>query len=421
MIERDKQDSACGIVLGNRISWSTYDKVRKAEGLTPPQKRSVTDQISEEPTKKRRHGNIGIINQNQLLEEATSWPSHHSVNWSSLARKYGIETPNGGQILNVFLREHSVPVAQLEQRPTRAPRSSKKRIGSVRVSFPMYPTVASQRQTIKHRTEVGDIDIGREVVTTTYSKYSVNKHTHSVIIDDVEVSARKFPLQKIREKLLQKHDALGIVRDLSTEYFEALSTNQVIARLQQLAIPHKTDESSTALRKCLIEMSRKRYIKIWHDHSSISAHGHLLVLVSIIYDPAFFYTSEEMKNFKGVEIDVPTIVGKPEVYILGRSTSSTVDQLHFIATRRECLQDISILHTRTGTPVCDVVRFFYGDGPAAQFEAGHKQGGTYCCTGCKADSCRFSEIAYCYRAAKHTLKERQEFLLQGKVWKKGGE
>ena len=23
--------------------------------------------------------------------------------------------------------------------------------------------------------------------------------------------------------------------------------------------------------------------------------------------------------------------------------------------------------------------FFYGDGPAAQFEAGQKQGGTYCC------------------------------------------
>ena len=71
--------------------------------------------------------------------------------------------------------------------------------------------------------------------------------------------------------------------------------------------------------------------------------------------------------------------------------------------------------------MCDVVRFFYGDGPAAQFEAGHKQGGTFCCTGCGADSGRFSDIAYCYRAPKPTLKERQEFVLQGRAWKRGGE
>ena len=73
------------------------------------------------------------------------------------------------------------------------------------------------------------------------------------------------------------------------------------------------------------------------------------------------------------------------------------------------------LYTRTGTPVSDVVRFFYGDGPAAQFEAGHKQGGTYCCTGCGADSSRFSDTAYSYRAPKSTLKERQQFVLQGKA------
>ena len=75
------------------------------------------------------------------------------------------------------------------------------------------------------------------------------------------------------------------------------------------------------------------------------------------------------------------------------------------------------LHTRMGIPVSDVVRFFYGDGPTVQFEAGHKQGGTYCCI---AQSGRFADIAYCYRAPKPTLKERQDFVLQGKAWKRGG-
>ena len=62
----------------------------------------------------------------------------------------------------------------------------------------------------------------------------------------------------------------------------------------------------------------------------------------------------------------------------------------------------------------DTICFFYSDGPAAQFEAGHKQGGIYCCVGCGADSGRFSDIAYSYHAPKLTLKERQEFVLLGK-------
>ena len=128
-----------------------------------------------------------------------------------------------------------------------------------------------------------------------------------------------------------------------------------------------------------------------------------------------------MKNLKGVDVDVPAILDEAEVHILGRSSSSTKDQLMFIETRRECLKEIKEkVCTSNGVEVVDVVRFFYDDGPAAQFEAGHKQGGTYCCVGCGAESGRFSDIAYSYRSQKLSLKERQEFVVQGKAWKKGG-
>ena len=60
------------------------------------------------------------------------------------------------------------------------------------------------------------------------------------------------------------------------------------------------------------------------------------------------------------------------------------------------------LKTTTGVEIRDIVRFFYGDGPAAQFEAGQKQGGSYCCVGCSAHSGRFSDRAYCYRAPKRS-------------------
>ena len=134
-----------------------------------------------------------------------------------------------------------------------------------------------------------------------------------------------------------------------------------------------------------------------------------------MYDPAFYYTSQEMK---GINIDVPAMVEKSEVHIIGRSSSSTQDQLLFVDIRRECMQQMSTLITTAGVEVRDIVRFFYGDGPAAQFEAGQKQGGSYCCVGSGAHSGRFTDIAYCYRAPKQSLQERQEFVLQGSAWRK---
>ena len=128
-----------------------------------------------------------------------------------------------------------------------------------------------------------------------------------------------------------------------------------------------------------------------------------------------------MKSLKGVDIDVPATIEKPKVHIFVRSSSSTEDQLLFVETRRECLKQMKeTIRTTTGVEVHDVVRFFYGDDPAAQFEAGQKQGGTYCYIGCGADSGRFTDIAYSYRAPKRSLLELQEFVLQGKAWRKGG-
>ena len=78
-----------------------------------------------------------------------------------------------------------------------------------------------------------------------------------------------------------------------------------------------------------------------------------------------------MKVLKGVEIDVPTVVEKPEIHILGRSGSSIEHQLMFLETRKECLREMetTTVNTNSGTPIRDYVRFFHGEGPAAQFEA----------------------------------------------------
>ena len=206
---------------------------------------------------------------------------------------------------------------------------------------------------------------------------------------------------------------MRIVRNSSDDYFENLSPGDFANLSKKLSVSSIHE---------LKEVCRTRHIKMWHDHSSISGYGYLLVLVSIVYDPAFFYTNEEMKRLKGVDIDVPKVLDEAEIHILGRSSSSTKDQLMFIETRRDSMNDIhEKLCKSNGVEVTDVIRFFYGDGPAAQFEAGHKQGGRYCCVGCGADSGRFSDIAYSYHSPKPSLKERQDFVLKGRAWKKGGQ
>ena len=66
-----------------------------------------------------------------------------------------------------------------------------------------------------------------------------------------------------------------------------------------------------------------------------------------------------MKTHMGVDIDEPALIEKPEVHIIARSSSSTEEQLLFVQTRRECLEQMkNTLKTATGVEIRDVVRFF---------------------------------------------------------------
>lgn len=78
---------------------------------------------------------------------------------------------------------------------------------------------------------------------------------------------------------------------------------------------------------------------------------HLLILMSIVYDPAVYFTTDEMHQ-KGVHVDVPTIVETPEVHILGRSSSSIADQRMFNDCRRESLAGFNeTISTEAGIPI----------------------------------------------------------------------
>ena len=57
-----------------------------------------------------------------------------------------------------------------------------------------------------------------------------------------------------------------------------------------------------------------------------------MVLVSCLYDPAFYYTPQELAK-KGNNVDVISIVEKPEIHLLAQSGSSDAEQMLYHGQR----------------------------------------------------------------------------------------
>lgn len=400
-IQKEMDQNGASIVMENRTSWNVFNKIRKKEGLASTPKRKRQDNDDSLPSTKRKcHGckseNLAI-NKEELLRKARMWTPEEDVNWSQLAAKYGLITSNRGQVIKEFLKGENIPATFAVQRPTNTPRRPKKKFKRG-TALPMHKPIAYQKQRIKEKMQRGELTVGQEVVTSEYSRYRLDSTSNIIVEEKDRICARKIPFLEIRQKLLKKHEELGIIRGQPDVYFDTMPIEEVKHQLQKLSEPIDSSHTELALRERLKQTSRQCFFKVWHDHSTIAGHGHFLVLVSCIYDPAFYYTPDEMKALKGIDIDVPTLVENPEVHILGRSTSSLDNQAEFNTTQKQCLKDLSVcLKTTSGVPIHDVCRFFHGDAPAAQFEAGHNIGGKYSCPGCGAESCRFDDFAYCFR------------------------
>ena len=95
---------------------------------------------------------------------------------------------------------------------------------------------------------------------------------------------------------------------------------------------------------------------IWSDHSSIMDHGHLLLTVSEIYDPAFYYTSEELHGK-----NVQELVQKPHIYIMAKCRDTTEDQMLYSETRLEDINELeNQLLSSQKVSTKDICRFFHG-------------------------------------------------------------
>ena len=238
-----------------------------------------------------------------------------------------------------------------------------------------------------------------------------------IVRSEFVVEGRKQPLVEIRERTLKSQEKY--MRQRCDDEYDKMTSESLIRCLKAINEYHE-DENVQSMRDRLKDIERTRHLKVWHDLSTIANHGHLVFMVSSLYDPAIHYLDSEYQNLTGCKnTDIQTKVETPEVYIVARSGSSDVEQLTYVDTRLECLEELSIdIKTSGGNDVGDKMRFFHGDSPARQLESGQQKGGNFYCSGCGANAQQAYQLDICFSCHYLSLIDRQQLVLAGPLGRK---
>ena len=189
---------------------------------------------------------------------------------------------------------------------------------------------------------------------------------------------------------------------------------QLLNRLEVLG-ELKENENQDEMKKRLMSLETTRNLMAWLDNSTVANHGHLLCLITCLYDPAVFYTSKEYKAITGKDVDTQKEIEKPEVHFITQCSSADEEQLMYSETRLECIQQLKGNLTIEGVEYKDKMRFFHGDNPARAHEAGQQKGGNYFCSTCEVSSFMTDDLAHVLNCKVVTLEERQKSIMSGKI------
>jgi len=263
---------------------------------------------------------------------------------------------------------------------------------------------------LKLKIQKGEYSLGELIVPKKYKKMVIDQNGN-IQTQEFTVEGRKNPLDEIRKKMLLKHKKF--IRQHPDEYYDEMTRLRVVECLKAINEFDDT-EGLTVMRRKLKRMQRQRHLMLWHDHSTVTNHGHLVFMVASIYDPALYLTNDEYFQSTGVLVDIQTEVEKPEIYIVGRCRSSDAEQLAYVDTRCECLRGLSQhLDIIPGVAISDVMRFFKGDGPAVAFESGQQKGGHYFCSVCGMHAVMSDMLDHVFRCRHVSLKDKQQLILKG--------
>ena len=184
-------------------------------------------------------------------------------------------------------------------------------------------------------------------------------------------------------------------------------------------INEATGDDTEEMRDRLKKLQRQRHWLMWHDHSTIANHGHMLFCVRELYDTAIHLSTQELATKTGKNIDVQATIEEPQLYMLGPSRSTVEDQMQFVPTRQDDLKELkNNLTTESGIEIKDVMRFMNGDNPAAEMEDGTQHGGHYGCPGCDGNINSSFDMEYSFQRKYKTLEEKNNLIISGPAGRK---
>ena len=144
--------------------------------------------------------------------------------------------------------------------------------------MPMPETNDELKKTLRLKIQNGHYTVGEIIVPKEYEKLVIDKDGN-VKRENFIVEGRKRPLDEIRMKTMKKHTEF--TRHHPDQYYDEMSRLDVSTRLSELG-EFDDGEGLTVMRQKLKKTERQRHLLVWHDHSSVANHGHIVFMVSCI-------------------------------------------------------------------------------------------------------------------------------------------
>ena len=416
-------------LFGGKQSKQTWDFNRKASGfqtVDDARKRKIENdaKIALNKKKPKKHHspfeNL-VIRTDELITLASQWSDDEVVNFQKIGRSFvqnksGKIPGNCGQIVKNYLiyleKEHEHNFNwKLKGKSRDIIRRQKLRCMGDKISVAVDKNSKLTQEDLNEEVRNGNVDVGVPIdLMKTYQKLKISKDNKKKEIQKYLVQGRKHPLIKLRIKLYHKHKKY--MRLNLDSYFDEIDFDEIKSRLEFIN-EYDINDTIDVMKEKLKKFERKRSFKLWHDGSTIANHGHVLFCVSVLYDPAVFYTKAEYKLREGIDVNIQAKIEKPELYMIGRCQNND-DQLGFITSRTECLKDMSIkVISDKNIEISDVLRFFVGDGSAAAMESGNQKGGYFFCPHCTVHKNLTSDITYCFNQEIKSVDGTRKLVIKG--------
>ncbi len=405
--ERLKEDLTL-TVLAEAESMQAYNRKRLA----------MSFELPSQPNKPKSHTpstETHAWSHEEANHLLTSQPVDAKINWTNSARMLNIPGKNAGQILKEYASKEGFNILALEQKhlptPTRI-RRSKKRLPGREVSIPSLPLPQVISTEKNEMVASGRLSLGEPCSPYTV-KRSVVTSDGEVETQEVNIIGRKLSLLEIRKKLIEKQQPY--MRLMTNEQIELLNRSELTDLMNRAHHPVSDTASIGELQLQLARLQRTRTLAFWHDHSTILQQGYILFAVTVLYDPAVFFTEEELKAYQGrAPRNLQEEIEQPSIHMIAPCTSAVSCQLALTPDRIECLKELSEPITHNGIPITDKARFFFGDKPAQQFERGTQIGGAYKCGGCGCVDKLIQDFAHAVQCPHRSVKWLQTLVTAGK-------